>query len=472
MQLVAFGLSHQSAPVEVREQVSISDALLPEALEALRRSRSVLESVVLSTCNRTEVYALVSSARAAQDYLFNWMHRQARLTAGELEGRVYCHVGDTAVNHLFRVATGLDSLVIGETQILGQVRNAFQAAFEAGNTGSVLNQWFRLAIQVGKRAQTDTGIGQSAVSISYAAVQLAKKIFGDLSGRSVLVLGAGKMSKLTAQHLRASGIRELRVANRTFERAEQLAAEFGAAPVTWDVIGDELAMSDIVISSTGSDGYVLTQATVATAMRRRNHRPVAIIDIAVPRDVDPQAADLSGVYLYDIDDLEGIVSANLAQREAFTSEVELMIADGLSTFSDWLAEQAVVPLIAAVRDKGEKIQASVMESLKRKLPDLTDRDVQLIHKHTMSIVNQLLRDPIQFMKQSTVSHASAKQIQMYARLFGVSPEALSAQSGRQLLDGAESAPAPRLEFDYSQLLRSQSERDEDASEPMWHPVLR
>ncbi|GGI96367.1 glutamyl-tRNA reductase [Alicyclobacillus cellulosilyticus] len=432
MNLLVVGMNHKTAPVELRERVSVADFETDDVLARLRAQGELAESVVLSTCNRTEVYGVAADTAAAERWLREWFARRAGLPAGETGRHLYTHTGNAAVRHLFRVASGLDSLVVGETQILGQVRAAYMQAAEAGNTGWLCNQVFRLAIHVGKRAQTETGIGQNAVSVSYAAVQLVKKVFGDLRDRCVLVVGAGKMGQLTAQHLMANGIRDLRVVNRTFDHALRLAASVGGQAVAWSALEEALCAADIVIANTGARDVVLAAETVAAAMRRRHQKPMVIIDIAVPRDVDPEAARLRNVFLYDIDDLEGVVAANLAERARHAAAVERLIAEGMREFGAWLAEQAVVPLIAAVRARGAEVQAAVMDSLRRKLPHLSDRDWDVLDKHTMSIVNQLLHHPVHRLKALAHTEDGVQQLAWFAQLFNIS----EAEWAARLPDGA------------------------------------
>ena len=421
MRIVVVGLNHLTSPIEVREKVSIDTSQLPDILRQLRESRTILESVVLSTCNRTEIYAVVSSERAAWDYMSKLLQKRGQFSVEETEKYLYMHRGQVAVRHAMRVASGLDSIVIGETQILGQFSDAYSSALSRGNTGALLNQLFRLVIQIGKRAQSETAIGQAPVSVSYAAVQLCKKVFGHLEGHHALVLGAGKMSSLTVTHLLANGIGNVTIANRTIERAQSVAASTGVQVVDWTDRVAALASSDIVISSTSSPGVVLTREMVESALAKsRRSRKVLFIDIALPRDIAADVAHLKSTYLYDIDDLRGVVDANLAERERQAALVETMMDDAVVAFNTWLAEQEVVPLIAAIREKGVQIQSGVMESLVHKLPNLTEREHQLVQKHTMSIVNQLLRDPIQNMKELAIASGNGRDVAIFAQLFGIS----------------------------------------------------
>lgn len=475
MRILVVGVNHKTAPVELRERLSISDVDLDDALTQLRDTRTIMESVVVSTCNRLEIYALVSSVRAGEDFLRTFLARRADLHIQSLAPHLYIHRGVHAARHLFKVVSGLDSMVVGETQILGQIRSAFLMASDAGNTGALFNQLFRKAVQVGKRAQTETTIGQSAVSVSYAAVQLAKKIFGDLQGRKVLVVGAGKMSQLTAQHLYANGIAKMMITNRTYDKAVDLAAQFHAEPIDFAALPAALEQSDIVITSTGAKGFVITRSLMESITRTRGGRPTVLIDIAVPRDVDPSVGQLTNLYLYDIDDLEGVVSANLAEREKQVVLVDKLIEEALAEYSKWLSEQEVVPLITALREKGIQIQTSVMESLQRKLPNLSEREVQLIQKHTMSIVNQLLRDPIQNMKELAIVSGGSKNVRAFAELFGIPEEGLiEAQQGffgeNELVTPSTGVRLADIVKLWSDSLLKDTEQTPSGSSPL-HPVL-
>lgn len=419
MHLMMVGLNHRTTSVELRERVAFSEDDLARGYGLLNQARTMYETVILSTCNRTEVYCVAASTHGVEDYLPKLLARRANLDVQELRPHLEILQGEAVIRHLMKVASGLDSMVVGETQILGQVRDAFALAVHHGAVGSMLHSLFQMSIALGKRAHTETGIGENAVSVSYAAVQLAKKIFGNLDGSRALVVGAGKMSQLTMQHLSTNGIQDVEVVNRSFAKAQEVALQFGGRAIDWADLESALGRADIVVSSTGARGFVVTRSGVEQAVRRRGGRPMVFIDIAVPRDVEPSVAELGHVFLYDIDDLEGVVAANLAERAREALAVEEMIDEACADFLRWLDEQRVVPVIAAVRAKGEQIQAQVMESLERKLPELSERELKLIRKHTMSIVNQMLRDPIQNMKELANRPGGADAVQQFAELFGV-----------------------------------------------------
>lgn len=476
MHILAIGLNHETSDVALRERIAISDVELDDVLSHVQQASSVLESVILSTCNRTEVYAVVSSYKAGEDYFSTLLGRRANKTRAEFLEHVYVHHGEAAVKHLYRVASGLDSMVLGETQILGQVRAAYFTARDAGNTGMLLEQLFRSAITLGKRAQSETEIGQRPVSVSYAAVQLARKVFGNLEGHTALIVGAGKMARLAAEYLSVAGVKQVLVANRTVERAEALARDFNGQAYSLDDVASALAQADVVISSTGAPGMVLSRADVEYAASKRGGRPAVMLDIAVPRDIDASAADVRNIYLYDIDDLKGVIDANIAERARAAQTVEGMIQESVQDFSNWLSEQEVVPLITAIRAKGTKIQADVMASLARKLPELDERELKLIHKHTMSIVNQLLRDPVNHMKELAAA-GETRYIQMFAYLFGIEQaEWEEAVANHPLLGQTEPSVEKNVGFidlvrRWTHSMRLESD-DNSSNADALHPVLR
>ncbi|ACV58852.1 glutamyl-tRNA reductase [Alicyclobacillus acidocaldarius] len=424
MNIFVVGLSHKTAPVELRERVSLGEAEVRHVLTQLRDSRTVLESVVVSTCNRLEIYGLGPSARAGSDFALAAVAKTTGVDRDVLWRYAYVREGEDAVRRGMRVACGIDSVVFGETQILGQMRDAYHLSLEEGATGSVFNRLFREIIHVGKRAQTETSIGREAVSVSYAAVQLARKVLGELHDKQVVVIGAGHMAGLAARHFGAQQPKSLLIFNRTLERAQALAAEVGggARPLDEDGIAQALAHADVVLTAIGRGRYVVTREMVASAMMSRRGRPLVILDIAVPRDVDPEVSSSTSVYLYDVDDLEGVVAANLEERARQEAAVEAMIDEGVRAFSQWLAEQEVVPVIAALHRRGEAIEREVMASLLRKLPHLTERDQKVIHKHMMSIVHQLLREPVKNVKELSLQSGDPSYAETLAALFGLEPE--------------------------------------------------
>lgn len=423
------GLNFKTAPVEIREVLAVPAAEIPAALERLS-ALSVPESVLLSTCNRTEVYAVGHDVAHICDELTQYLAVLGHIAdPEELRPYLYRHAGQQAVAHLFRVASGLDSMVIGETQILGQVRDAYRDSAAAGTVGKVLHQLFEQAIAVGKRAQTETRIGQNAVSVSYAAVELAKKVFRSLDGRRCMAIGAGETAKLTVRHLQASGVREIIIANRTVERARSLAAEIDGVAISMEEIPTYLQQVDVVISSTGSPGYILTRRDVAEATRLRRGRPIFLFDIAVPRDIEPGAGRLDGVFLYDIDDLQAVVSANLQERAEEAKRVERIVEEEEERFRHWAASQEVVPTIRQLRDKVEAIRKQEIAHTFNRLPDLTDRERAIIEAMSVSLVNKILNAPTQRLKGMAGEGDANVAIETVARLFD-----LPGTGGEPLLD--------------------------------------
>ncbi|WLD92267.1 glutamyl-tRNA reductase [Alkalihalobacillus sp. AL-G] len=422
MHILKVGLNHKTAPVEIREKVSFQPEELEEALTRLRQTKSILECVIVSTCNRTEIYAVADQLHTGRYYIKAFLAEWFSLDKDLLTPYLTIHEREDAVEHLFKVACGLDSMILGETQILGQVRSSFFTAQEMATTGTVFNELFKKAITMAKRSHSETDIGENAVSVSYAAVELAKKIFGGLEGKRVLILGAGKMGELTAKHLHSNGVKHITVMNRTYAKAYELAARFDGQARSLDDLNLALQNTDIVISSTGSIDYVMTKSSVAPVLRKRNGKPLFMVDIAVPRDLSPDLQDLESVFLYDIDDLEGIVEANLAEREKEAAKVRTLIEEELLDFLNWVNTLGVVPLITALRQKALSIQSETMTSIERKLPDLTDRERKVLSKHTKSIVNQLLRDPVTRVKELAGEPNAEMHLDLFIQLFGIEDE--------------------------------------------------
>lgn len=424
MHIMVLGLNHRTAPVELRERLAFSDGELEEALTRLRHTKSILECTILSTCNRMELYAVCDQLHTGEYYLKTFLENWFGIPREQFVDHLYVKQNEEAVRHLFLVACGLDSMIIGETQILGQVKSAFLTAQKHGATGTLFNTLFKQAVTLGKRVHAETEIGQNAVSVSYAAVELGKKLFDGFSGKTVLLVGAGKMGELTAKHFREAGADRVIVTNRTLEKAEEVAARFDGEARPFDRLVDSLREADIVVTSTGSPDAVIRREMVSEAVRSRQV-PLFLIDIAVPRDVEPSVHDLEQVYLYNIDDLEGIVEANLVLRRKETEKVEAWIEKEILRFEEWLQTLGVVPLISALREKAIAIQEETMRSIERKLPDLTERERRVIRKHTKSIVNQLLRDPILRIKEMAAGPDREEVLELFVQLFALEDRLLS-----------------------------------------------
>ncbi|MBO8172518.1 MAG: glutamyl-tRNA reductase [Bacillaceae bacterium] len=419
MNILSIGINHKTAPVEIRERFVFQQERMSEALKTLHQTKSIQECVILSTCNRMEIYAVVDQLNTGRHYIKSFLSNWFGMNKADFTDYLYIREDDDAVDHLFHVICGLDSMVLGETQILGQVRDAFLFAQEQGTTSNIFNSLFKQAVTLAKKAQTETNIGENAVSVSYAAVELAKKVFGSFKKKSVLIIGAGKMSELTARHLHANGVGSVTVANRTYERASRLAEQFDGNACTMDQLEEALRHTDILISSTGSEDYVLTRSDMDTIMKVRGDRPLFMIDIAVPRDLDPAINDLDNVYLYDIDDLEGIVDANLQERAREAEKIEVMIGEELVAFKNWLQTLGVVPLITSLREKAMNIQAEAVKNIENKLPDLTEKEKRIIRKYTRSMINQLMHDPIVSVKELASEADRDDKLELFTRIFGL-----------------------------------------------------
>ncbi|WP_047150596.1 glutamyl-tRNA reductase [Aneurinibacillus tyrosinisolvens] len=419
MHILAIGLNYRTAPVEIRERFALAEQDKLQALTTLRKTKSILECVIVGTCNRTEIYAVVDQLHTGRHFIKAFMAEWFGVPREEFIDHIYIKENDAAVQHLFRVTCGLDSMVLGETQILGQMKDAFQFAQANEATGTVFNTLFKQAVTLAKRAHSETDINKNAVSTSYAAIELGKKVFGYFNDKTVLILGAGKMSELTAKHLHANGAARVLVANRTYERAVALADRFQGAAVEMEKMKEALALADIVISSTGAEGYVVTKQDVVEVMRKRRNRPLFLIDIAVPRDLDPAINDLDGVYLYDIDDLEGIVEANMRERVREAEKIGMMIGEELVAFKSWLNTLGVSPLIHTLREKLLAHQQEAVRNIQNKCPELTEKEMRMINKQTRSLINQVLHDPIVRLKEMAGKPGAEEALNMFITLFAL-----------------------------------------------------
>jgi glutamyl-tRNA reductase len=421
MRLFAVGLSHRTAPVELRESVDFARRGVEAAIAALLARSIGPEAVVLSTCNRAEIYA-VAEVDSAADAIRRFFSEYHSLSHAEVARHLYVHRGADAARHLFRVAAGLDSLVVGEPQILGQVKTAYTRANDLRSTGALTNRLFHSAFAVGKRVRSETGLAEGAVSVSYAAIALAKKIFGDLEGLGVLILGAGEMAKLTAIHLQAQQVRQITIASRTMQAAESLALQIGGRSTVWSELDAALAAADIVITATGATDPVLTRARVAGAMRPRRDRPLFVIDIAVPRDVEPAVGDLDQVFLYNIDDLHTIVKENLARRSGELARADAIVDEEVRRFAAWMQSREIIPTVVALRQRFESIRQAELSRLEPKLSGMPPEARARLDEITRLIVEKLLLTPTEQLKAT----ADAARIVTYAdalnRLFNLPDE--------------------------------------------------
>jgi glutamyl-tRNA reductase len=397
MRLFAVGLSHRTAPVDLRECVDFARGGVDAALSALASRGIGREVVVLSTCNRAEIYA-VGETDATAEGVGRFFSEYHKLPHAQVAEHLYMRRGPEAARHLFRVAAGLDSLVVGEPQILGQVKAAYSTASDLHYTGTLTNRLFHSAFAAGKRVRAETGLGEGAVSVSYAAIALARKIFGHLKGRSVLILGAGEMAKLTGVHLQAQQVKTITIASRTLAAAESLAARLGGRAVPWAALDAALAEADIVITATGAPEPVLTRTRMEDVMRPRRNRPIFIIDIAVPRDVDPAVGNLDQIFLYNIDDLQTIVKENLARRGGELLRAEEIVEEEVARFTSWLQSREIVPTVVALRQRFEAIRQGELSRLQPKMASLPPDARARIDDITRLIVEKLLLTPTEQLK--------------------------------------------------------------------------
>ncbi|MEW6446761.1 MAG: glutamyl-tRNA reductase [Bacillota bacterium] len=415
---IVIGLNHRTAPVEIRERFAFSESQAREVLAELRAKAGVDSVVLISTCNRTEFYMFLTK-EIARTAVIEVLSRRAKLDFAELKRFLYVHTEHECVRHLFMVSAGLDSMIVGETQILGQVKNAYQLAQECGMTNGYFNSLFQHALAVGKRVRTETEIDKNAVSVSYAAVELARQTLGGIEGRTVLIVGAGKMSELTVKHLVASGVAGVIVSNRSFERAQELAARFGGQAVRFDELYHWMGQADIVISCTGAAHYVIHASEMARVMEERRGVKIFIIDIAVPRDVEPEVGDIPGVVLYDIDALQHVVNTNISERRRLAEKAKRIIEEEVEGFLRKRAAQAVVPTIVALKKLGDEIKQKELRRALNRLGDLSDYERKVISSLANSITNQLLHEPVRRLKDLALTsqgHVYAQAIQELFKL--------------------------------------------------------
>lgn len=393
MKIVLVGLNHSTAPIDVRERVAFNPEQSRSALIQINERGLLREDVILSTCNRSEIYGVVEGDSAGFEAIRDFLCEFHGVSPATLNGCFYFQNQREAVRHLFRVASSLDSQLVGEPHILGQVRNAFILALENKSTGSILNRLFQKAVEVGKRVRSETEIGSRPVSLSSVAVETAAKIFGALEGRAVLVLGAGEMSELTVESLALHGVQNFAVANRSIGRAKELAEKFKGIAVPWENLDSALLAPDIVISSTGSPDFVITRRQIEHLMVARKHRPLFFIDIALPRDIEPAIQKIYNVYLYNLDDLKSIVDSNRTEREKDIPKAEKIVDEEVGVFMRWHEGLSAVPTVTSLRRKVEQIRITELEAHLRKLGPLGERERNIVDSLTQSIVNKILHEP-------------------------------------------------------------------------------
>ncbi|MGH1538437.1 MAG: glutamyl-tRNA reductase [Gammaproteobacteria bacterium] len=402
MPLLTLGINHTTAPVEVRERVAINEQNLGHALKKLITVPQVDEAAIISTCNRTELYCEVNHVADGKQEILSWLNSFHNLSASDTQPYIYDHLDDSVVRHIFRVASGLDSMVLGEPQILGQLKSAYQDAVQADTLGRNLNQLFQRSFNVAKKVRTNTEIGANPVSVASAAVALSKNIFGNFKKHSALLLGAGETIELAAEHLKSAGIGKIVVANRSVERAQSLADKVGGRGVSLSYVGEALPQSEIVITATASTLPILGKGLVESALKQRKHKPIFMVDLAVPRDIEPEVAKLADVYLYTIDDLQNVIEDNLKSRQQAADEAESIIDHEVIEFSQWLRGQGVVDTVRAYRNKAEIQRDEVLDKAQKMLEQgkSTEEVLQFI-AHTLT--NKLTHEPTEAM------HMAGKQ---------------------------------------------------------------
>lgn len=423
--IINIGMNHETAPVEMRECLANDPNSTVRALSLMRQEECIKEGLFVSTCNRVEALITTDRVDDAAKCIVGLMNRLGGVPETHLSKTLYQYQGRDAVRHIFRVASSLDSMVVGEPQILGQVKEAYAEAIRQRTSGVILNRLMHRAFHVAKRVRTETGICEAAVSISYAAVELAKKIFHDLAGKKVLLIGAGEMAELAARHLARQGIAGMAVANRTFERAAELAKLFGASAISFEEINSELLNADIVITSTGATEHLITSDRLKGIMRRRRNRALFFIDIAVPRNVQPEVNAIDNVYVYDIDDLRGVIRFNLAHRQEEAVRADRIVEEEVIKFDKWIETLSVVPTIVSLRDKAERIVQAELKRSGTTLEGLTTAQHAAIRTLAMSIAEKILNDPILFLKSRSDRSRVDGYIDNVRKLFN-----LDGESGR------------------------------------------
>ncbi len=416
LDIILIGINHKTAPVEVRECIAFSEDESKSALHSLLRKSFIKEALLFSTCNRVEILLVTDNKTRAAAETKRFIAEFNKIPLENFEDCLYIREGDDAVRHVFRVASSLDSMVVGEPQILGQVKEAYRTATEENTSGVILNRLLHRTFFVAKRIRTETGIGDHAVSISYAAVELARKIFGILNDKTVMLIGAGEMAELAVEHLIRNNAARVWVANRTFEKGVELAKQFNGQAIRFEEIPESLKTVDIIISSTGAPDYVIQRDQVKDVLRKRKNRPIFFIDIAVPRDIDPEINRLNNSYVYDIDDLKGVIDENIEDRRKEAIKAERIVDEAVIRFREWYENLNVVPTIVALRNKMESIAAA---ELKKTLlsSKITERDAAAIHKMTASLINKMLHDPTQFLKRNGMREEQSFYIDTVRKLF-------------------------------------------------------
>lgn len=421
-EIVIVGLNHRTAPVEVRERLAFPADKVGQALRELRERDGVTEGVILSTCNRVEVCVLAREGYKGVERVKEFLAGFHGMPRDELSNHLYHYIGEEAVRHLFRVSSSLDSMVLGEPQILGQVKDAYGYACEFKAIGPVLDKFFTKAFSVAKRVRTETRVANSAVSVSYAAVELAKKILGDLPDKTVMLIGAGEMCELAARHLLNAGAKGILVTNRTFERAVRLAEEFEGSAVRFEELSTHLKRADIILSSTGAPHFILKRDDVEDVIRVRRNRPMFFIDMAVPRDIDPDANEIDNVYVYDIDDLNNVIETNLEERQREAEKAEEIVLAEVEGFRRWLDSQQVTPTIVSLRRKFDEVRRAEVAKALSALGTTDPKTAKVVESLAASILNKVLHPPISSLKRESNGRNPMEMVTLVREIFDLPEE--------------------------------------------------
>lgn len=420
-ELLALGISHKTAPVALRERLALTDAEASALVSDLVDTPEVREAVVISTCNRTELYCVVGDPVAAETVILGGFAQRAGIRPTELADVMYSPRNCDAARQLFRVTSGLESMIVGENEVQGQVKRAYEAALKTGTTGPMTNRLFTAALQTGKRVRTETAIGSSRLSVSTIAVDLAADMLGDLSDKHVVIIGAGETSELTAQALAAQGVTTIFVANRHADRARSMADRFGGSVVSLDLLPEQLAEADIVVSSTSSPHPIVGSEELALVMRERDGRELFLLDLAVPRDIDPACGDLDGVTLFDIDGLQAVVARNLQVRQGEATGAEAIVEDEIQRFANWLGTLEVVPTISALRRRANDVVEQVLAENSGRWEEASPRDLARIEAMAQAVAGRILHEPTIRMKTLNAGE-SHRRLAILRELFGLEDE--------------------------------------------------
>ena len=415
--LILVGVNHKTTPVEIREKLAFTKGKIEESVDRLFNFPDIIEHTILSTCNRVEIYARANCQDSAIKAIKQFICDFHEVSPVELEDHFYSYRNEEAVEHLFRVSSSLDSMILGEAQILGQVKDAYSLAKDLRSTGLVLNQLFEKAFSLAKKVREETGIAERSVSISSAAVELAQKIFDDLENRTVMLVGTGEMAELAAKHLISYGVKTVYVTSRTYDRAVNLARTLNGSALDFEAFKNELHRADIVITSTSAPNFIIKKEMVEKAIHERKNKPIFFIDIAVPRDIEPDVNDLENIYLYDIDDLHVVVSANMKEREKEAENAMNFISQEVTKFNNWVGTLDAVPTIVEIRKKAENIRMQEIEKTLKKISYLSEDDKKLLRQMSSSIVNKILHKPTIKLKQKTQSEDGHVYLKAIRHLF-------------------------------------------------------